>query len=108
MHIEGPGKRLRIYVGEADKWHHQPLYQAILERAKTEGQAGGTVVRGVAGFGAHSRIHTANLLDWAPDLPMVVEIVDRAERIDGFLPSLDEMVREGLVTLEEVEILTYR
>lgn len=108
MHIEGPGKRLRIYVGESDKWHHQPLYQAILERAKERGLAGGTVLRGVAGFGAHSRIHTSNLLDLSSDLPILVEIVDRTDRIVGFLPLLDEMVREGLVTLEEVEVITYR
>ncbi|HEY9899958.1 MAG TPA: DUF190 domain-containing protein [Pantanalinema sp.] len=108
MHLEGPGKLLSIYLGETDKWHHQPLYVAIIERARREGLAGATVLRGEAGFGAHSRIHTAHLLTLSTDLPVVIQIVDSAERIARFRPILDEMVQEGLVTLQDVEVVTYR
>lgn len=108
MHLSGTNKLLSIHVGESDKWHHQPLYMAIVERARQEGLAGATVLRGVAGFGAHSRIHTANILTLSADLPIMIQIVDSAERIAGFMPILDEMVREGLVTLQDVEVPTYR
>lgn len=108
MHLEGPGKLLSIYLGESDKWHHQPLYVAIIERARREGLAGATVLRGEAGFGAHSRIRTAHLLTLSTDLPIVIQIVDTAERIARFRPILDEMVQEGLVTLQDVEVVTYR
>ena len=108
MHLEGTGKCLTIYLSEMDKWHHQSLYMAIVERARKEGLAGATVLRGVAGFGAHSRVHTANILALSVDLPIVIEIVDTVERIQAFLPIVDEMVTEGLVTLQDLEILTYR
>lgn len=108
MPIEGPGKLLTIYLGEQDKWQHQPLYLALVERARKEGLAGATVFRGVAGFGAHSRVHTANLLVLSQDLPVVVQIVDRPEAIDRFRPVIDEMVVEGLVTVQDVDILLYR
>jgi PII-like signaling protein len=108
MHIEGPGKLLTIYLSEADKWHHRSLFMAIVERAKKEGLAGATVLRGVAGFGAHSRIHTANILVLSADLPIVIQIVDQAERIQKFLPILDEMVPEGLITLQDVDVVRYR
>lgn len=108
MHLAGPGKLLSVHVGESDKWHHQPLYMAIVERAREQGLAGATVLRGVAGFGAHSRIHTAGILTLSADLPVVIQIVDTTERLAGFMPVLDEMVKEGLVTLQDVEVVTYR
>ncbi len=108
MKIEGPGKLLRIFVGEADRWHGRPLAEAIVLMLREEGLAGATVVRGVEGFGAASRIHTAHVLRLSEDLPMVIEVVDTEERIRGILPKLDEMVLEGLVCLADVEIVKYR
>jgi len=107
MKIEGHAKLLRIYIGEADKWHGQPLYMAILLKAREVGMAGGTVFRGIAGYGANSVIHTANILRLSEDLPVVIEIVDTDEKIRAFLPVLDEMVREGLILLREVEVIKY-
>jgi uncharacterized protein len=106
--IEGEGKLVRVFVGESDTWHGRPLYQAIVERVRKEGFAGATVVRGIEGFGAHSRVHTTRILRLSQDLPVVIELVDTNERIDELLPVLDEMVSEGLVTLERVEIIAYR
>jgi PII-like signaling protein len=106
--IEGRGKLLRIYVGESDTWHGKPLYQAIVERVRAEGLAGATVIRGIEGFGADSRIHTSRILRLSEDLPVLIEIADTAERIDRIVPLLDEMVTEGLVTVENVEIIAYR
>ncbi|MFA5890194.1 MAG: DUF190 domain-containing protein [Actinomycetota bacterium] len=108
MRIQGQGKLLRIFVGESDTWHGTPLYQAIVQRVREEGLAGATVVRGIEGFGAHSRIHTARILRLSEDLPLVIEIVDAEERIMRVLPLLDEMMSEGLITLEDVEIIAYR
>lgn len=108
MRIEGEGKLVRIFVGESDKLGRKPLYQAIVEMLREEGLAGATVLRGVEGFGAHSRLHTARILRLSEDLPMVIECVDRSERIDRMLPKLDEMVGEGLVTVEPVEVISYR
>lgn len=107
MKLTGPGKLLRIFVGESDQWRRQPLYTAIVERAREIGLAGATVIRGIEGFGAHSRIHTMRILRLSEDLPVIIEIVDRADKIDAFLPILDEMVTEGLVTIENVEVLKY-
>ncbi|HET6386336.1 MAG TPA: DUF190 domain-containing protein [Armatimonadota bacterium] len=107
MKIEGPAKLVRIYVGEADQWHGQALATAIVERARKEGLAGATVTRGVEGFGAKSRIHTASILRLSEDLPVKVEIVDQAENIARFLPLLDEMVGEGLITIQDCEIVKY-
>lgn len=107
MKITGPGKCLRVYIGESDQWHHKPLYKAIVEKARLEGLAGATVLRGIEGFGATSRIHTARILRLSEDLPVVIEIVDKAERIDEFLPGLDEMVAEGLITIEDIEVIKY-
>lgn len=107
MKIEGPGKLVRIYVGESDNWHGQSLYNAIVERARKEGLAGATVTRGIEGFGANSRIHTASILRLSEDLPIKIEIIDTAERIDQFLPLLDEMVTEGLITVQDCEIVKY-
>jgi PII-like signaling protein len=108
MKIEGEGQLLRIFVGESDRWHGRPLYEAIVRTARELGLAGATVLRGLEGFGAHSRIHTAKLLRLSEDLPIVIEIVDRPERIEAILPALDRMVGEGLITLERVRIIAYR
>ena len=107
MKIQGPGKRLRIYIGEADRWHGQALFNAIVMRARQEGLAGATVFRGIEGYGAHSRIHTTSILQLSEDLPILVEIVDSEERVNQFLPILDEMVAEGLITVEPCEIFKY-
>ena len=106
--IEGEGKLLRVFVGESDRWHSKPLYQAIVERVRKEGLAGATVLRGIEGFGADSRLHTARILRLSEDLPVVIEIVDSAEQIERILPVLDEMVGEGMVTVERVEVIAYR
>jgi hypothetical protein len=106
--LEGRGKLLRIFIGESDTWHGKPLYQAIVQRVREEGLAGATVLRGIEGFGASSRIHTARILRLSEDLPLVIEIVDTDQRIDAILPVLDEMLGEGLVTVETVEVITYR
>ena len=108
MRIEGEGKLLRVFVGESDRWHGKPLYQAIVERVRAEGLAGATVLRGIEGFGADSRLHTARILRLSEDLPIVIEIVDSAEQIERILPILDEMVGEGMVTVERVEVIAYR
>jgi PII-like signaling protein len=108
MKLEGEGKLVRIFIGENDRWRGKPLYEAIVSRAREEGLAGATVLRGLMGFGAASRIHTAKVLRLSEDLPIVVEIVDRSEKIEAFLPALDEMVGDGLVTLERVQVITYR
>ena len=99
---------LRILIGESDRWRHQPLYEAIVMRARETGLAGATVLRGPMGFGASSRVHTAKILQLSTDLPLVIEIVDTEEQINGFLPLLDEMMGGGLVTLEKVKVIHYR
>lgn len=98
---------VRIFIGESDRWNHQPLSRALVERLRKEGFAGATVFHGVAGFGAHSVLHTAQLLRLSEDLPVVVEVVDTEARVEALLPILDEMVGEGLVTLEKVRVLKY-
>ena len=108
MKIEGEGQLLRIFVGESDRWHGRPLHEAILLAAREKGLAGCTIVRGMAGFGANSHIHTVKILRLSEDLPIVIEIVDKPERILEFLPKLDEMVTDGMVTLEKVNVLIYR
>lgn len=108
MKIEGEGQLLRIFIGESDRWEGQPLSEAIVQAARRQGLAGATVLKGVEGFGAHSRIHTSHILRLSTDLPLVIEIVDRAERVEAFLPTLDEMVQEGMITLERVRIVAYR
>jgi PII-like signaling protein len=102
------GKLLRIFVGESDRWHHQPLYEAIVLKARELGLAGATVLRGPMGYGANSHLHTAKILRLSMDLPMIIEIVDTEEKINLLLPALDEMVQEGLVTIEDVRVLKYR
>ena len=108
MKIPTEGKLLRIFVGEADRWHGRPLYEAIVEEARKQGLAGATVWKGSMGFGAHSRLHTSKILRLSEDLPVVIEIVDAAEKIQAFLPQLDTMVQEGLVTVERAEVILYR
>lgn len=108
MKLEGEGKLLRIFIGESDKHGRKPLYQAIVEMLREEGMAGATVLRGIEGFGATSHLHTARILRLSEDLPIVIEVADTAERIEAIIPRIDEMVREGMVTLERVEVVTYR
>jgi hypothetical protein len=108
MRMEGEGKLLRIFIGESDQYHGKPLYQAIVEFVRKEGLAGATAIRGIEGFGADSRLHTSRILRLSEDLPIVIEIVDTEENIDRVLPSLDEMVGEGMLTLEKVHIIAYR
>ena len=108
MKLPSDGYLLRIFIGESDRWHHKPLYEAIVVKARELGMAGATVLRGSMGFGANSRLHTAKILRLSEDLPIIIEIVDKKERIDALLPILDEMVDDGLVTLEPVHIIFYR
>jgi PII-like signaling protein len=108
MKIEGEGELLRIFIGESDRWKGKPLYEAIVLHAREKGIAGATVLRGLEGYGASSRLHTARVLRLSEDLPIVVEIVDRPERIGEILPDLEEMVEEGMITLEKVRIIACR
>jgi PII-like signaling protein len=108
MRLEGEGKLLRIFIGESDKWHGKPLYQAIVEHLRSDGIAGVTVLRAIEGFGARSHLHTGRILRLSEDLPLVIEIVETEENIQRILPTLDEMVSDGLVTLERVNVITYR
>ena len=107
MKINGEAKLIRIFIGESDRWHGVPLYEAIVRKVREMGLAGATVIRGVEGFGANSRIHTAKILRLSEDLPVLIEIVDKEERIAAVLPLLDEMISEGLITMERVEIIKY-
>ncbi len=102
------GHLLRIFIGENDKHHGKPLYEWIVNQAKEYGLAGATVLRGLEGYGAHSRIHTAKILRLSEELPIVVEIVDTREKIDAFMPIIDDAIVEGLATIEDVEIRFYR
>jgi PII-like signaling protein len=108
MTIPEDGALLRIFIGESDRHGHHPLYEAIVLKARESGLAGATVLRGVMGYGKHSILHTAKILRLSEDLPMVVEIVDSADKINAFLPVLDEMIKDGLVTLERVKVLHYK
>ena len=107
FHTPELAKRLRIYVGESDKFHGAPLYEAVVLKARELHLAGATVLRGPMGFGANSRIHTAKILRLSEDLPIVVEIVDAAEKVASLVPHLEEMVTGGLVTIEDVGVLIY-
>jgi len=108
MKIPEDGKLLRIFIGEQDKWHGQPLYEAIVNLARKEHLAGATVLKGCMGFGCKSHMHTAKILRLSEDLPIIVEIVDSEEKINQFLPHLDEMVRKGLIALEKAHVIRYR
>lgn len=108
MKIPQDGYLLRIFIGESDRWHGTPLYEAIVKKARELHVAGATVIRGPMGFGANSRLHTTKILRLSEDLPMILEIVDAKEKIDELMPHIDEMVQEGLVTLERVQVIKYR
>ena len=105
--LSGEQVLVRIFIGESDRWKHQSLHMALVERLRREGFAGATVFHGVSGFGARSVLHTANILRLSEDLPMVIELVDTAEQVERLTPILDEMVLEGLVTMEKVQVLKY-
>lgn len=107
MRLTGRALRLTVLVGESDRWHHRPLATEIVHRAHAAGLAGASVFRGVEGFGASSVVHTTRLLSMSQDLPVAVIIVDEEQRVRAFLPQLDELVREGLVILDEVEVIRY-
>jgi hypothetical protein len=108
MKLPENGRLLRIFLGESDRWDGLPLYEALVLKARELHMAGATVLRGPLGFGAHSRLHTAKILRLSEDLPIIIEIVDSAEKIEAFLPHVDAMVKDGLVTLEDVRIIKYR
>src|SRR5271156_5936579 len=108
MNLPHDAMLLRIFIGESDRWHHQPLYEALVLKAREMHLAGATVLRGPIGFGKSSRIHTAKILRLSMDLPIVIEIVDTEENLTTFLPVLDEMMKGGLVTLEKVRVIDYR
>ncbi|MGQ9649381.1 MAG: DUF190 domain-containing protein [Phycisphaerae bacterium] len=108
MKLEGEAQLLRVFIGESDKWHGVPLYEAIVLKARELHLAGATVLRGPMGFGAHSRLHTVKVLRLSQDLPIVIEIVDTEDKMKTFLPHIDGMVEEGLVTLEKVHVIKYR
>ncbi len=108
MELSGEGRLLRIFIAESDTYHHKPLYHEIVVAARREGMAGATVLRGIEGFGAHSVVHTTRILSLSEDLPLVVEIVDTAGKIEKFLATIEPMIAEGLVTVEPVDIHLYR
>jgi hypothetical protein len=108
MKLEGDQKLLRIFIGEQDKWEGAPLYEAIVNEARTLGMAGATVIKGFLGYGCKAHIHTAKLLELSYDLPLIIEIVDTDENVKKLLPKLDAMVKEGLVTMEKVHVVIYR
>jgi PII-like signaling protein len=99
---------IRIFIGESDRYGRQPLYEAIVSKAREIGMAGATVLRGPMGFGASSRVHSAKVLQLSMDLPLIVEMVDTEEKINAFLPLLDEMMNGGLVTLEKARVIHYK
>ena len=111
MQIKGDAKLLRIFIGESDKSHSIPVYEKIVRQAKKAGLAGATVFKGIMGYGGSSRIHTTKLLALSDDLPLIIEIVDKIEKIENFLPALDEIYEEancgGLITIEKAEVLKY-
>lgn len=108
MQLPHEAMLLRIFLGESDRWEHQPLYEAIVLKARELHLAGATVLRGPMGFGKSSRLHTAKILRLSMDLPLVIEIVDSEEKLNAFLPVLDPMMQGGLITLEKVRVLDYR
>src|SRR5881397_77034 len=108
MQIPHEAVLLRIFIGESDRWQHQPLYEAIVMKAREMHLAGTTVLRGPMGFGKSSRLHTAKILRLSMDLPLLIEIVDSKEKIESFLPVLDEMMQGGLITMQRVEVVAYK
>jgi PII-like signaling protein len=108
MKLEGTGLLLRIYLGESDHWHGKPLYQAIVARMRERGLAGATVLRGIEGFGAKQHLHTSRILSLSDDLPVLIEAVDGEDTIRAVIPEIDDMLGDGLMTIEKVEVITYR
>jgi hypothetical protein len=108
MKLPEEAELLRIFIGESDRYEGKPLYEAIVAEARRQGLGGATVFRGLMGYGAHSRVHTSKVLRLSEDLPIVIEIVDATEKIEAFLPDLDRMMKEGLVTVERAKVLVYR
>jgi uncharacterized protein len=108
MNIEGTGLLARIYIGESDHWHGQPLYEAVVHLLRERGIAGATVFRGIEGFGAKQHLHTTRILSLSSDLPILIEVVDQEDRLRAILPELEAMVSDGLITLERVEVVVYR
>jgi uncharacterized protein len=106
--FKGERTLMRIFIGESDKYHGKPLYEALLERFRTKGLAGATVLRGVAGFGASSKVHTDKILRLSLDLPIIIGVVETEEAIQAILPDLDEMIGGGLITLERARVIMYR
>ncbi len=107
MKLRGPAQRLTVFVGETDQWHHKPVYTEIVHRAHQAGLAGASVLRGIEGYGASQHLHTTRILSLSEDLPVAVIIVDIPERIQAFLPVLDELITEGLVIIDDVEVISY-
>ena len=107
MKLTGPARRLTVFVGESDRYDHHALATEIVSRARAAGLAGATVLRGIEGFGASNHLHTTRMLSLSDDLPVVIVIVDSAEHVDAFMPQLDELISEGLVIVDEVEIVRY-
>ena len=105
--LDGEQVLMRIFFGESDRWEHRPLHAALLELFRSRGLAGATVLRGVAGFGADSVVHTANILRLSASLPLVIEVIDSQEHLDSVLPAVDKMMRGGLITMEKVRVLKY-
>ena len=108
MKLPSESELLRIFIGESDKSNGRPLYEVIVDMARQRGMAGATVLRGYLGFGAHSRLHSTKILRLSEDLPIVIEIVDATEQIESFLPELDLLIEEGMVTIEPVRVIAYR
>lgn len=108
MRLPSEASLLRIFIGESDKIDGRPLCEVIVEEARKQGLAGATALRGFLGFGANSRIHTSKVLRLSEDLPVVIEVIDEEKKIDAFLPELDKMMREGLITIEKVRVIAYR
>jgi len=108
MTLPNQGKLLRIFIGESDRHGGMPLHEWLVREARRQGLAGATVLRGLEGYGAHSRLHTAKVLRLSADLPMVIEIVDQEERVEAFLTTVDQVIEEGLATVERVEVRFYR
>jgi len=106
--FKGERTLMRIFIGESDKYHGKPLYEALLEKFREKGLAGATVIRGVAGFGASSVVHTAKVLRLSLDLPLIIEVVETEEAIQRILPDLDDMIGGGLITLERAQVILYR
>ena len=107
MTLHGPSVRLSIYIGESDQWHHKPLYTEIVHRAHAAAMAGASVFRGFEGFGAANHLHTTRMLSLSEDLPLVVIIIDTEEKIRGFLPQVEDLVTNGLITVEAVDVVRY-